>query len=153
MIEFMFDDLKTHFNNGYEHFKCQSVIGFKKLFRGFIVKCWGQTSTVKYYRECNRILVRESVNFYHKWRVDKNAVAHEPEIHKEILIKECKLLLDGMKGDKREKVRDHVRKYEDDDMEIKLVEVIAHWIEAARIFMKNISRHKEKVIFSSLVSR
>ena len=59
----------------------------------------GQTSTAKDYSEHNIILVRESIKLYHRHWIDRNLIAHDPEIHKLSLIKENKLLLETKKDD------------------------------------------------------
>ena len=49
----------------------QAKLGVELLFKGFIVRSWDSNKELKY-RALNKIVVRESINYYYKYWLIRN---------------------------------------------------------------------------------
>ena len=72
----MIEDITIYFDNGDEDefTTSQQYIGFRELFRGYIVKDWvGSNFNCDKYNELNKVVIKHIVRFYNKcWRYRNN---------------------------------------------------------------------------------
>ena len=89
----MIKDIKIYLE-GYNYFiTAQKEIGFKFIFRGFILKDWINALTnCRKYSLHNEVIIQESVKFYALCWEDRNRIYHSKKIQRELLTKQCKAM-------------------------------------------------------------
>ena len=66
----------------------QGLLGMYALFRGFVVKNWTEDNkTTTKFQKFNKIIVKQSTEFYFKRQTERNKIIHEPLMQKEVLTK------------------------------------------------------------------
>ena len=64
----------------------QAKLGVELLFKGFIVWSWDGNEVLNY-RALNKIVVRESINYYYKYWLTRNKLQNDVTRQKKILTK------------------------------------------------------------------
>jgi len=107
-IEMIINDIKRYILAETNEFDTtQHLIGMHMLFRGWVVKNWMDVTkeTSIAMKKVNKILVKNSVNFYAKSWKQRNEIMHNPETYRVYVIewynKVCEMIEKGNKPDMR----------------------------------------------------
>ena len=71
-------DIINYFQGSDEYKTVQSLLGFNKLFREYIVKIWLLHDNISLnFKVYNRILAKMYIEFYYSYQIERNKVLHE----------------------------------------------------------------------------
>ena len=57
----------------------QYKVGVDKIFKGFIIKDWFGENEYAKYRKWNKVLIKQSIEFYQKYWTERNEAYYQPE--------------------------------------------------------------------------
>ena len=78
---------KKYLNSDREHVTSQEVIGFDKMFREYIVKDWhGDNENCESCNECNKIIVKKSIEFCNKFWDNRNSCMNQSEFKRKMVM-------------------------------------------------------------------
>ena len=85
----MLSDIKNYiYNQNNPGLTTQSQLGMKYLFRGWVTKNWTNINDPQnvIMKEINRILVRQSVEYYSEAWKQRNDLLHDPNYYKQYIV-------------------------------------------------------------------
>ena len=82
----MIKDIKKYLKNESNFYDNQEILDCREMFRGIVVKKWViQSEEEILFDECNKILVKMFVKFYHDCLYNRRNIMHELENRKIIM--------------------------------------------------------------------
>ena len=63
----------------------QQLLSIDKLFQGFVIRNWFQTTRTDKYQKLNYIIAKKYIIFYHQYWIDWNTICHLLQKQNEIL--------------------------------------------------------------------
>ena len=129
--------------NGNDHVpRSQNVIGFKMLFRGYIVKDWfGTNSDETKYSYVNQLIVRCCVRLYHKCWLQRNDTMKRDEKLKEWLLEEVEEIKKIYEISDKIGVKAYIRNCPS-NMPIRSTEYISKWIRGYNLISKSSEKYR-----------
>ena len=86
-VKGLLSDIKKYFNGDRDYVTSQAVLGFDKIFIGYIVKDWYRDDeNCESYHEFNRIIVKKSVEFYNKCWDHRNSCMNQKELKRKMVM-------------------------------------------------------------------
>lgn len=143
-------DVKKFLKNEGTFHTNQAIVGLKQLFRGIVVKKWIEhNERFIEHHECNKVLVKKCVNFYHKtWKL--RCIEWHKEEHKvKVLRDQVKIMKDPEEIETVEGLYDYVNLHAIIEDTANCAE-LSKWIEGFRVFKKNAPKRIRQTLDSWL---
>ena len=115
----------------------QCVLGYKNLFRGYIVRCWMHANnTEEKYAHYNVMFVRECVRFYNRCWKHRCQLVTDDINRKETLLQEIGKIKMEHQNTNKVGVRSYLRKCPS-NLTVQTNEYLAQWIRGFNYIRKN----------------
>ena len=89
----MENDIDKYFNEEENFWTNQQILGMREVLRGIIVKDWASMQLESMdFSQCNKVLIKNTVDFYFEYWRNRCMVLHAPESIKQHLRKETQAI-------------------------------------------------------------
>lgn len=135
-VQGLLSDVKKYFKGEKDFVASQVLIGFDKIFRGYVVKDWcGDNETCESCHEFNKVIVKKSVEFYNTCWDHRNSCMNKKELKRKMVLEwHEKAKQDALNSEYPQVVK-HVKEC-DENMEIRSTEYMQRWIQTISVIKR-----------------
>ena len=135
------EDIFLYMNGSNDVPGSQNVIGFKMLFRGYVVKDWfGGNSEETKYHNTNRMIVKSCVKLYHDCWCQRNDLMQNDKNKKDRLLEEVQRILEEYKNLDRVGVQSYLRQCPS-NMSVRDTKYIENWITGFNLIKRSSEKY------------